>query len=75
MRIPVELIPKEFIEFYQLKNKVKNGYVYCEIVCGMYVLPEAAILAHKLFKKRLKKRDYFEVKHTPGLFKHETRPV
>jgi hypothetical protein len=41
----------------------------------MYVLPEAAILAHKLLKKRHKKHDYFEVKHIPGLFKHETRPV
>ena len=42
----------------------------------MYGLPEAGVLApKKLFKTRLKEHDYFEVKHTPNLFKHKTRPV
>ena len=40
MRIPIELIPQEFIDLYQLKNKIKNGFVYCEIIRGMYGLPE-----------------------------------
>jgi hypothetical protein len=75
MRILIELIPQEFIDLYQLKNKVKNGFVYCEIMRGMYGLPEAGILANKLLKTRLKEHDYFEVKQTPVLFKHETRPV
>ena len=28
-RIPIELIPQEFIDLYQLQNKIKNGFVYC----------------------------------------------
>ena len=75
LRIPIELIPQEFIDLYQLQDKVKNGFVYCEIIRGMYGLPEAGVLANKLLKTRLKEHDYFEVKHTPGLFKHETRPI
>ena len=75
MRILIELIPQEFIDLYQLQDKVKNGFVYCEIIRGMYGLPEAGVLANKLLKTRLKEHDYFEVKHTPGLFKHETTPI
>jgi hypothetical protein len=75
MRIPIELIPQEFIDQYQLQDKVKNGFVYCEIIRGMYGLPEAGVLANKLLKERLLKFGYSEVDHTPGLFKHETRPV
>ena len=50
MRIPIELIPQEFIDLYQLQNKIKNGFVYCEIMCGIYGLPESGSLANKLLK-------------------------
>ena len=46
-----------------------------KIVRGMHGLPQAGILANKLLKKRLKKHDFFEVPHTPGLFTHKTRPI
>ena len=31
MRMPINLIPQEFINLYDLGSKVKNGYVYIEI--------------------------------------------
>ena len=31
MRMPVKLIPQEFIDLYNLTPKVKNGYIYIEI--------------------------------------------
>ena len=31
MRMPIKLIPQEFIDMYDLTTKVKNGYVYIEI--------------------------------------------
>ena len=34
LRIAVELIPQEFMDLYDLHDKVKNGCVYCEIVRG-----------------------------------------
>ena len=36
MRIPIKLIPQEFIDLYDLTPKVKNGYIYMEISRGMY---------------------------------------
>ena len=75
MRMPINLIPQEFIDLYDLGSKVKNGCVYIEIQRGMCGLPQSGILANKLFKERLLQNDYFEVPHTPGLFWHKIRPV
>ena len=74
-RMPLALIPKEFQDAYNLKEKAKNGFVYMEINKGMYGLPQAGILAHKLLKKRLARYGYFEPPHTPGLWKHVSRPI
>ena len=41
MRMPIKLIPQEFIDMYGLLHKVKNGYVYFKIIAGMYGLPQA----------------------------------
>ena len=41
----------------------------------MYGLPQAGILVKKLLKERLLQNDYFEVPHTPGLFRYKTRPI
>ena len=75
MKMPLKLIPQEFIDFYDLTCKAKNGFVYMEIQRGMYGLPQSGILANKLLKERLAEHGYHELPHTPGLFKHKTRPV
>ena len=75
MRIPVHLIPDEFIRAYGLQDKIYKGYLYLEIRRGMYGLPQAGILANQLLRKRLEPHGYYEAKHTPGLWKHTTRPV
>ncbi len=41
----------------------------------MYSLPQAGILANKLLKKCLAIHGYYEQPHTPGLFRHKSRPV
>ena len=41
----------------------------------MYGLLQAGILANKLLQKQLGRHGYFEVQHTPGLWKHVLRPV
>jgi hypothetical protein len=63
------------VNHYDLKRKAKNGFVYMEIQQGMYGLPQAGILVNKLLKKRLALHGYFEQPHTPGLWKHISRPV
>eukprot|EP00804_Cyclotella_cryptica_P022237 CCRYP_017934-RA/>CCRYP_017934-RA protein AED:0.24 eAED:0.19 QI:0/0/0/1/1/1/2/0/738 len=75
MRIKADLIPKAFMDTYKLWDKVYKGHVYMEIRRGCYGLPQAGILANKLLKQRLATDGYFELPHTPGLFKHISRPV
>ena len=70
MRMPFELSPREFVDAYNLHDKVKDGFIYMEIQKGMYGLPRAGILANKLLKERLGKKGYFEVPHSPGLWTH-----
>ena len=75
MKMSIDLIPQEFRDAYDLDAKQKGGFVYMEIQKGMYGLPQAGILANKLLKERLKKKGYFELPHTPGLWKHVSRPI
>ena len=75
MRIQAALVPQEFIDKYELQDKIKDGYIYMRIIRGIYGLPQSGKLANDLLKKRLEIHGYHEVKHTPGLFKHDWRPV
>jgi hypothetical protein len=75
MRIPVRLIPEAFLQAYDLQSKIYKGYLYMEIRKGMYGLPQSGIIANQLLRKRLKPHGYYEVHHTPGLWKHKTRPT
>ena len=74
LHIAVGLIPQEFMDVYKLHDKVENGCVYCEIVRGIYGLPQVDILANKLLKERLVVHNYYKVPHIHGLFTHKTRP-
>ncbi len=77
MKIPIALIPDDIIDHYQFWEKVLDGdgCVYMEIRKGMYGLPQAGILANKLFKERLAHHGYFKQLHTLGLWKHVMCPV
>ena len=75
MWMPLKLFPDDIIEHYNLREKALNGYVYMEIRRGIYGLPQDGILANKLLRKRLGRHGYFEVQHTPGLWKHISCPV
>ena len=69
-----QLDPTEIHQREQPHVKIKNGYLYMEILRGMYGLPQAGVLANKLLKECLL-HGYHETTHTPGLFYHETRPI
>jgi hypothetical protein len=73
--MPLKLFPDDIVECYNLKEKALKGYVYMEIQCRMDGLPQADILANKILRKQLGRHGYFEVQHTPGLWKHVLRPV
>ena len=66
MRMPIKLIPQEFIDLYNLTTKVKNGYVYIEIRKGMYGFPQVGFLPTSFSKKDLRLRTTTTAKsHTP----------
>ena len=75
MKMDLNLFPQEFRDEYNLDAIAKNGHVFMEIRKGMYGLPQAGILANKLLKKRLANQGYYELPHTPGLWKHISRPI
>jgi hypothetical protein len=75
MRIAIALIPQEIIDQYNLMDLAVDGYVYIEIRKGMYGLPQAGIIANQKLTKHLAKYGYRPTKHTPGLWKHDQRPV
>ena len=75
MCIAAKSVPQEFIEMYKLQDKIKNGYIYMRIIRGLYGVPQAGRLANGLLRQRLAEEDYFEVDHTPSLFKHKWRPI
>jgi hypothetical protein len=76
VHIAINLIPPEIINEYNLKELVDaNGSVLARVDKGMYGLPQAGMLANKLLKERLDKHGYYETSHTPGLWRHKTRPI
>ena len=76
MWIPTLVIPANIMkEYINLKTKIKNGKTLAEIRTGMYGLPQAGRMAYKKLITHLAADGYIPTGHTPGLFKHLTRPV
>ena len=75
MRIPLTMFPDHVAQQYQLQGKKNNGFVYVEIRKAIYGLLHAGVLANKVLKKRLASTGYYEMPHTPGLWKHVYCPI
>jgi hypothetical protein len=75
MKFPIALFPQHVIEQYNLATHVHKGFIYVEIRKAIYGLPQAGILANQLLRKRLAPAGYYEVAHTPGLWRHVSRPI
>lgn len=75
MKMKADLFPKEFIEAYNLQDKIYKGFIWIRIVKTMYGLPQAGRLSNDLLRKRLAVDGYYEMPHTPGLWKHVSRPI
>ena len=59
MRLTINIIPQEIINWYNLKYLEEGGYIYCGIVKGMYVLPQAVKLSNDILTSRLDKCGYY----------------
>ena len=59
MHLKLSDIPEEIIVQYKLRDiATPGGYVYTEIMKGMYGLPQAGIIAQVLLEDRLGKHGY-----------------
>jgi hypothetical protein len=76
MRMKLCELPQEFVELYNLtKIAEDNGNVYIKVQKGMYGLPQAGILAHRLLEQWLNEHGYQQSQVIPGLWKHALRPI
>ena len=76
MRMKISDLPAEFVQAYNLdKLADHNGNVYIKVQKGMYGLPQAGILAHRLLEQRLNEHGYEQSAICPGLWRHKTRPI
>ena len=51
------------------------GYVYVQINKGIYGLEQAGLIANELLAKRLAKHGCNQTPHTPGIWRHHTKPI
>ena len=77
MRLHRRYVTQEIINEYAITDNFfdSKGYVYLEIRKGMYGLKEAAILAYEQLREHLSKSGYVPMKHTPGVWRHGSRPT
>jgi hypothetical protein len=75
VRVPIHMIPDEVMVHYNLHRLVHNGHVYAEVRKGMYGLPQAGRLANDQLQRFLAPHGYRPCPITPGLWKHDTRPI
>lgn len=75
MKIPLSLFPEWTIKKYDLCKHANKGWVFLEIKHTIYGLHQAGMLAKKWFKENLSHAGYYEVPHTPGLWKHVLCPI
>jgi hypothetical protein len=75
MRMPLELFPTWVREQYKLEQHAYKGFVHLRMERAVWGLPQAGILANKLLRKRLAPHGYHECVNTPGLWRHEWRPI
>ena len=68
-------ILQEFIEEYNLTKLVQNGWIYFEIICGCYGLPQSGRLVNDLLHTQLKKSGNYEAATTTGLWRYKWRLI
>ena len=75
MFLPLNIIPKEIVEQYNLQEISHDGKVYLEIQKGMPGLKQAGIIANERLQQHLLQYGYAPVPRTPALWRHSTRNI
>ena len=73
--MPLALFPEWTRKQYNLDEHALNGHVYWGIRSAIHGLTNAGRLANLRLREKLKPAGFYEVAHTPGLWKHKRRPI
>ena len=73
MHIPVEHIPKDVMEQYNLKWLIINKHILVENCKDIYGLPHAGLITQKCINAHLLKFGYYKCKYTPVVYDHKIR--
>ena len=73
--LPLKVLPQNIIDQYNPNNKERNGFIYFEICRSIYGLTQSGRLANEYLRKKLDPAGFYEVPHTPDLWKHISCPV
>jgi hypothetical protein len=75
MKMPLSVFPAWIKKQCNLNTHALNGFVYLRMERAAWGLPQAGILVNKLLCKQLAPHGYYECINTPGLWRHEWRPI
>jgi hypothetical protein len=75
MKMLLSRFPEEIIQKYNLNALAVGGWVYIEILKGMYGLKQTGLLANQLLQTRLAPFVFYPARHTRGIWLHKTRPI
>ena len=75
MKMTITIFLQHVKEEYNLLKKVYKGCMWIKIRRSIYGLTQSGKLANDYLIKKIMPHGYFEVKHTPGLWTHITRPI
>ena len=75
MKLPLDIIPTEIIQQYNLDKLLDNSWVYIDIHKAMYGLKQSGKIAYDELVKHLKPFGYIPTKHTPGYWRHNIKPI
>ena len=73
VRVRLQDIPQEFIDYYNMFGYERIGWIYFKIISRCVGLKHSVKLANELLCTRLDKAGYYEASTTPGLWKHKWR--
>ena len=74
MKLPLDIIPEEIIQQYNIRNLSYKGFGYMEIKEGIYGLPQAVNNSNDKPKLYLAKFGYKPAPIIPGICWYQTRP-
>ncbi len=63
------------VKQYNLTELAIHGWVYIKMRHAVWGLAQDGILANKCLHQKLAPFGYFECMNTPGLWRHESRPI